>query len=87
MTNPPKSRRGVYYDKSKSPYGFTTPYGDNFKFRSKKKLEIYTRDIQKELEKLDKIIEKNDLNDYIPDEIIRLLRRTVYMTFYRKIEG
>ena len=62
-------------------------YGDVFKFRSKKKLEIYTRDIPKEIDRLNSIIERNTLSDFLPDDIIRLLRRTVYRSFYRKIEG
>lgn len=82
-----KSRYGVYYDLSASPYEYRTPYGDVFKFRSRKKLEIYTRDIPKELERLTALIDRHDLSDVLPDEIIRLLRRSIYRAFYRKIEG
>lgn len=82
-----KSRYGVYYDLEASPYEYRTQYGDVFKFRSKKKLEIYTRDAPKEIEKIDSIIDRNDLRDFLPDDIIRLLHRTVYRSFYRKIEG
>lgn len=82
-----KSRYGVYYDLEASPYEYRTQYGDVFKFRSKKKLEIYTRDAPKEIEKIDSIIDRNDLRDFLPDDIIRLLYRTVYRSFYRKIEG
>ena len=82
-----KSRRGVYYDLNESPYEFTTPYGDSFKFRSKKKLEIYTRDVPKELTRLEGIIDRHDLRSFIPDEIVHLLRRSVYQAFYEKIEG
>lgn len=77
------SRRGVYYDLSLSPYEYITPYGDSFKFRSQKKLEIYTRDVEKEIIKLDKLIEKHSLWECIPDEIIALLRRQLYRSFYR----
>lgn len=82
-----KSRYGVYYDLEASPYEYRTPYGDVFKFRSKKKLEMYTRDAPKEIERMDSIIDRNKLRDFLPDEIIRLLHRTVYRSFYRKIEG
>lgn len=82
-----KSRYGVWYDLEASPYEYRTPYGDVFKFRSKKKLEIYTRDAPKEIERINSIIERNDMTDYLPDDIIRLLHRTVYRSFYRKIEG
>lgn len=80
------SARGVYYDLTVSPYEYQTPYGDIFKFRSQKKLDIYTRDIPKELERLDKLIERYDLTRFVPEEINTLLKRAVYESFYRKIE-
>lgn len=82
-----KSRYGVYYDLEASPYEFRTQYGDAFKFRSKKKLEIYTRDVPGEIERLNAIIDRNQMREVLPDDIIRLLHRTVYRSFYRKIEG
>lgn len=82
-----KSRRGVYYDLTKSPYEYMSPYGDIFKFSSQKKLEIYTRDIVKEINRLEQLIVRYDLSNDIPDEIINLLIKTVYRSFYRKIEG
>jgi len=81
------SRRGVYYDLSISPYEFMTPYGDIFKFSSAKKLEIYTRDIVKEIKRLENIIQRNDMQSFIPDEILQLLIKAVYRSFYQKIEG
>lgn len=87
MTDMKKSRRGVYYDLSISPYEYTTPYGDSFKFSSAKKLEIYTRDVVKELNRLDTIITRNDMDSFIPDEIHQLLKRAVYQAFYRKVEN
>lgn len=81
------SRRGVYYDLTLSPYEYTTPYGDIFKFSSKKKQEIYTRDIVKEIERMEKIIMRYDLHHFIPDELIQLILKCVYRSFYRKIEG
>ena len=84
---PIKSRRGVYYDLTKSPYGYESPYGDSFKFSSEKKLEIFTRDIQKEVERLDKLIERNNLDSFLPEEIKQLLYRKLYHGFYCKVEG
>lgn len=81
------SRRGVYYDLTKSPYEYKSPYGDLFKFSSKKKLEIYTRDIEKELERLDKAITRNNMESFIPVEIYQLLIKAVYRSFYKTIEG
>ena len=82
-----KSRRGVYYDLTKSPYEYESPYGDLFKFSSQKKLEIYTRDIEKEVDRMTKTLERHGLFDFIPNEIIQLLYRATFKSFYRKIEG
>ena len=87
MTEPKRSRRGVYYDLSISPYEFKSPYGDVFRFSSKKKLEIYTRDIPKEMNRLEALIERNDMKSFIPDEIQHLLFRKLYEAFYSKVEG
>ena len=87
MTDVKKSRRGVYYDLTISPYEYKTPYGDIFKFSSQKKLEIYTRDIEKEITRLDNLMGRNELASFLPCEIIQLLNKAVYRSFYRKIEG
>lgn len=87
MTEEIVSRRGVYRDLEKSPYEFTTLYGDSFKFSSKKKLEMYQRDIETELKRLDKAISRNDMESFIPVEIYQLLRKAVYESLYKKIEG
>ena len=83
----PITRRGVYKDLELSPYSYKTEYGDLFKFRSAKKLEIYARDIEVELERLEKIIDRNQMRDFLPVEIIQLLRRAVYRSFYERVEG
>ncbi len=87
MAEPIKSRRGVYYDLTKSPYEYNSPYGDCFKFSSAKKLEIYTRDITKELKRIDTLIQRHELQEHIPEEIRQLLYRKMHQAFYRKIEG
>lgn len=81
------SSRGVYYDLTKSPYEFKSPYGDLFKFSSKKKLEIYTRDIVKELNRVEALLNRHDMINFLPCEIIQLILRAVYQSFYRKVEG
>ena len=86
MPEPIKTARGVYLDLTKSPYEYTTPLGDTFKFSSAKKLEIYTREISKELARLEKILERHDMGNFLPEEIVQLLTRAVYRAFYRKIE-
>lgn len=87
MTEPVRSRRGVYYDLTKSPFEFTNSFGDLFKFSSQKKLDMYTRDIEKELERLEKCITRNEMQRFVPEEIKQLLRRAVYKALYKKIEG
>ena len=86
MTDVKISRRGVYYDLTQSPYEYQSPYGDSFKFSSEKKLEIYTRDITKELARVDALFERHDLKKHIPDEIIDLVKRAVYRSFYNRVE-
>lgn len=81
------SARGVYYDLSLSPYVYRTAYGDIFKFSSQKKLDIYTRDISKELSRLYKLLERNEMRGFLPEEVIQLLVRNVYRSFYKKVEG
>lgn len=86
MTDVKRSRRGVYYDLTESPYEFNSPYGDLFKFSSEKKLEIYRRDIEKEVKRVNDLFDRHDLNTYVPDEIIDLVRRAVYRSFYKRVE-
>ena len=81
------SRYGVYRDLNKSPYEYKSPYGDIFKFRSQKKLVIYTRDIQSEIERVRKFVGRRDLESYLPGEIIQLLYRTTYKALYDHVEG
>ena len=81
------SERGVYYDLSISPYEMQTPYGEIFKFRSKKKLEIYTREIVKEVKRLEPLLSRHDMQGFLPDEIIQLLYKSLYRSLYRHIEG
>ena len=86
MTDVKISRRGVYYDLTQSPYEYKSTYGDSFKFSSEKKLEIYTRDIVKELARVDALLERHNLKEHIPDEIIDLVKRAVYRSFYNRVE-
>ncbi len=85
MGKAPVSRYGVYRDLSLSPYEYQSPYGDLFKFPSQKKLDIYARDIQNELDRINKTLERLHLEDYLPGEIIQLLYRSTYKALYRKV--
>lgn len=82
---PVVSRYGVYRDLSQSPYEYQTPYGDIFKFPSQKKLEIYEREIERELERVTKFLERLHLNTIVPGEIVQLLYRSTYKALYCKV--
>ena len=87
MTNDVRvSRRGVYYDLTLSPYEYESPYGDIFKFSSEKRLQIYTRDVVKEIKRVDDLFARHGLVKLVPCEIIDLVKRTVYKSFYRQVE-
>lgn len=80
------SRRGVYYDLTKSPYEVITPYGDLFKFSSAKKKEIYTRDVEKEVAKIEKALDRHNLKNHLPREILDLIYRSTYRAFWKHVE-
>ena len=79
------SRYGVYRDLNQSPYEYESPYGDLFKFPSQKKLEIYAREIESELLRIEKALERLQLEEYLPVEIIQLLYRSTFKALYRKV--
>lgn len=81
------SRYGVYRDLEKSPYRYESPYGDLFKFRSQKKLDIYQRDIRTEIDRVSKFVDRYDLVSYLPGEIIQLIYRVTYRALYDRVEG
>ncbi len=87
MGETPVSRRGVYKDLSLSPYEYKSPYGDLFKFSSQKKLDIYTRDIKKEKDRVAKFLTRQGLDEMLPCEIILMIYRYTYRGFYRNVEG
>lgn len=87
MAHESVTRRGVYKDLSLSPYEYVSPYGDIFKFSSQKKLEIYTRDVPKEIERVSKCVGRLGLDSYIPAEIVQIMYRYTYKAFYDSVEG
>lgn len=86
MADVKRSRRGVYYDLTESPYEYHTPYGDIFKFSSEKKAEIYTRDIQKEIKRANDFITRNNLNRFVRECTIGEIYKGVYRAFYKRVE-
>lgn len=87
MSDVKVSRRGVYYDLSLSPYEYKSPYGDIFKFRSEKKLEIYRRDVVKEIIRTEKLIDRCSVENFLSRSVIDEFKRAVYCGFYHIIEG
>ena len=86
MANEPtKSRRGYYYDLTESPYEYKTPYGDLFKFPSSKQLEIYSRNVQKEVEKIDKVFDRVGCRSLLSAATLRAVYRAVYRSFYKRM--
>jgi hypothetical protein len=83
---PRKTKRGVYLDLEASPYSYQTEYGDFFKFSSRKKMEIYVRDLPKELARVDALLGRHGLCAAIPEEIETLLKRELSKVFYRRVE-
>ncbi len=81
------SRRGVYYDLNKSPYEYLTPYGGLFKFRSKKRLSMYIREIEKETMRADAFLFRNNMCEFVSEPALKAIYKAVYLAVYRKIEG
>ena len=86
---PDVSRRGVYYNLEKSPYRYKVPYGGFLKFSSKKKLEMYTRDINIIREKIWKMLNKYKEflgEDWIDDTIDYMESQDFHIAVYKRIE-
>jgi hypothetical protein len=86
MESPIKSRRGVYYDRSKSPYEFNA-YGLLFKFSSRKKLDMFSRELPIRLMRAEKDLSR--LSDFtkLHYEINDSLKRRIAQKLYSDIEG
>lgn len=78
------SRRGYYYDLNASPHEFKSPCGDVFKFPSEKKLEMYRRDITKELKRCEAFLKRNELENYLDDYVTQAIYDAVYRALYNK---
>lgn len=79
------SRRGYYYDLDLSPYGYTSPYGDFYKLPSAKRLDMMQREAKAAMQRIDKLIERNDLGAWVPKEIIILLHKAAINAVYDRL--
>lgn len=84
MSEKKVSRRGVFYDLKQSPYEYVTPCGDCLKFASQKKLEMFTRDVTKEIERMESFLMTRGYHLMLSDESLMELYRVVYLAFYRQ---
>lgn len=80
------SRRGVYYDLSISPYTFKTLYGDILRFRSAKKLEIFEREIEKELKRFNDLMDRHDMQHFIPRSVKLSIIMRIHNSLYERVE-
>jgi len=87
MTKPGVSRRGIYYNLEISPYSFTTPCGDIFKFSSPKKLEIYVRRLNELNRKIDKIVNEYEeiLGIFWKENTLIKLEEEIYLYVYKEV--
>ena len=87
MTKPGVSRRGIYYNLEISPYSFTTPCGDIFKFSSPKKLEIYVRRLNELNRKRDKIVNEYEeiLGIFWKENTLIKLEEEIYVYVYNEV--
>lgn len=81
-----RSRRGVYYDLNMSPWEYQTPHGDIFKFRSENKMKVYARNVPERIDRLHAWIERNNLTEFITDELLKDMESAVYRSFYKYVE-
>ncbi len=87
MTRPDVSVKGYYYNLDKSPYVWTSPYGDSFKLPSAKRLEMMDKRCADALGRLDKLLDCYDLKHVLPDDLSRLLARYIIKAVYQGIIG
>lgn len=78
------SVKGYYYRLEKSPYEFTSPYGDVFKLPSRKRLEMMHRQTKEALARCEKFFARNGLEG-MPEELKDLTRKYVIEAVYRSI--
>lgn len=84
---PDVSARGYYYNLAVSPYGYKSPYGDIYKLPSSKKLEMMEREAEKALERVDKLLDKNDLWGFLPYEIVILIKKKAIESVHMRLVG
>ena len=78
------SRRGVYYDLTKSPYVYTDDLGKTYSFSSQKKLDIFTRKVKEETDKFcEEIHNLKELGYEIPETFSKNLQKIPELIYNR----
>ena len=90
MENTPNrdvSAKGYYYNLGKSPYVWKSPYGDIYRLPSAKRLEMMETKTTEEIQRVNKLLRRNNLENVLPDEIVNLIKRYCVEAVYRQIVG
>lgn len=82
---PDVSAKGYYYNLEKSPYVWISPYGDSYKLPSRKRVEMIEKQVPEALSRLDKLLEKYELRDSLPPDLVTLLGRYLVNAVYNRI--
>ena len=86
METPQISKRGVYYDLTVSPYVYKMTLGGILQFSSKKKLEIYTRELAIRKKLIKKTFEKVGVILNTPMLVTEKTVSQIELTLYREVE-
>lgn len=84
---PDVSAKGFYYNLSKSPYVWLSPYGDYFKLPSAKRVEMMDKRAKEAIGRLDKLLETYELKNVLPDDLAQQLGKYIVQAVYEGIVG
>ena len=84
-SKPVVSVKGYYYQLDKSPYEYTSPYGDLYKMPSRKRLEMMHERVALQMERCDKFFKRHELDMIAPEEVQILVRKFCIEAIYREI--
>ena len=84
---PDVSAKGFYYNLSKSPYAWVSPYGDYFKLPSAKRVEMMDKRAREALGRLEKLLESYELKTVLPNDLALQLGKYIVQAVYEGIVG
>lgn len=80
-----KSARGYYYNLEKSPYAYTSPYGDTFKLPSAARVKMMEKYVPEEMEKVERHMKRLGVADILEPEVVTLIKKAAIVAVYRRI--